>query len=63
MKQFTLRIITENDAFYYAGEVSRILRNIADRLEEESNQGDDLTDAVRDDFGNLVGNWQWEREE
>lgn len=55
--RFKLYINTDNEAFSdnQGGEVSRILRDLADSLEEAALIGSDFTTKLRDYNGNTVG--------
>ncbi len=56
MSQFTLAIDTSNAAFEDPGEVPRILRYVADRIEERGSPDAD-SGNIRDVNGNRVGEW------
>ena len=53
---FTLQFTTDNAAFEDCpeAEIARILRNIADRVDQGSDEG-----VAMDANGNRVGTWSW----
>jgi len=53
---FTLRFDTDNAVFEesFASECARILREVADKLEEGDDNG-----AIRDINGNSIGKWSY----
>ena len=55
---FTLKIKTDNAAFEESPELSRLLRELAERFEQRGgpNKGD--RGLILDVTGNLVGNWK-----
>ena len=55
MKRFRLEIELENDAFRDSGELPRILRAVAKRIEDGEIRG-----TVRDVNGNTCGSWKKE---
>ena len=55
MKRFRLEIELENDAFRDSGELPRILRAVAKRIEDGERSG-----TVMDINGNSCGSWEKE---
>lgn len=64
MAKFTLEINTDNAAFEYdvAGEVARVLRHAADKVEEYGLTGVTAY-SLRDFNGNRVGSYEYEGED
>jgi hypothetical protein len=57
-----IQIETSNAAFEEPGEVARILRELADKLDGATNEGGMINNQpIRDINGNRVGSWDWER--
>jgi hypothetical protein len=56
MMHFKMRIELENDAMQTMRDVSRALRELANRLERDGEQGPG-EGKIRDDNGNTVGSW------
>jgi len=56
---FSVIISTGNDAFADdpISEITRILRKLADRLDDETTAGPDLTGQIADENGNPCGTW------
>ena len=55
MKRFDLKIELENDAFRDSGELPRILREVASKVEDGEIRG-----RIRDVNGNTCGSWKKE---
>lgn len=51
---FTMNVTTHNEAFRYDGEVARILRAIAEKVEQGETGG-----PIMDSNGNSVGEWEF----